>query len=236
MSGCVMPEVQNREVAPVVLLHGFDSSCLEWRYTYPLLEAAGMESWAIDLLGWGFTSSEGVSSFSVAAKREHLYEFWRSYIKRPMVLVGASLGGAAAIDFAVFYPEAVSTLVLIDASVYAKGTGNMARFPKFIAYAGVGRLHCLLPCWEDATIDFMLSGGYKVASRIKEVQKKTLVLWGENDKIVSKDFAQNDLQGSHLQYISECGHIPHVEKPDIVANLIIEFLKDKQGTCLEDKM
>lgn len=239
----------------------------EWRYAYPLIEAAGVESWAVDLLGWGFTNGEGVTSFSVAAKREHLYEFWRTYIQRPMVLVGASLGAAAAIDFAVLYPESVSSLVLIDASAYAEGTGNMAKFPKFLAYAGVsllksiplrsyanllafhsistariidsmnvGRLHCLLPHWEEATIDFMRSGGYKVATRVKEVQKKTLVIWGENDKIVSKEYAQrlqNDIQESNLQYISECGHIPHVEKPDIVANIIIEFLKGTDAKCLK---
>ena len=32
------------------------SSCLEWRAVYPLLEEAGAESWAIDILGWGFSN------------------------------------------------------------------------------------------------------------------------------------------------------------------------------------
>ncbi|KAL4316948.1 hypothetical protein AHAS_Ahas15G0336100 [Arachis hypogaea] len=45
-------------------------------------------------------------------------QFWKSYIKRPMILVGPSLGSAVAIDFVVIYPEAVENLVLIDASVY----------------------------------------------------------------------------------------------------------------------
>lgn len=34
---------------PVVLLHGFDSSCLEFRRLYPLLEAR-TETWAVDLV------------------------------------------------------------------------------------------------------------------------------------------------------------------------------------------
>lgn len=38
-------------VLSIVLL----SSCLEWRYTYPLLEEAGLEAWAVDVLGWGFS-------------------------------------------------------------------------------------------------------------------------------------------------------------------------------------
>lgn len=83
MSSCVKPLVQSN-TSPVVLLHGFDrsfrkilffffgflllnicvfevhclllfSSCLEWRYTYPLLEEAGLETWAVDILGWGFS-------------------------------------------------------------------------------------------------------------------------------------------------------------------------------------
>lgn len=33
----------------------FFSSCLEWRYTLPLLEEAGLETWAMDILGWGFS-------------------------------------------------------------------------------------------------------------------------------------------------------------------------------------
>ncbi|MQL70690.1 hypothetical protein Taro_003018 [Colocasia esculenta] len=33
----------------------------------------------------------------------------------------------------------------------------------------VGRLHCQMPWWEDATVDFMASGGYNVISHIKEI-------------------------------------------------------------------
>ena len=33
----------------------FFSSCLEWRYVLPLLEESGIETWAIDILGWGFS-------------------------------------------------------------------------------------------------------------------------------------------------------------------------------------
>ncbi|CAM9837502.1 unnamed protein product, partial [Sphacelaria rigidula] len=50
------------------------------------------------------------------AKRAHLLEFWKQVVGgRPMTLVGASLGGAIALDFAHEYPEAVRRLVLIDA-------------------------------------------------------------------------------------------------------------------------
>lgn len=139
LSSCVKP-LKRRETDPVVLLHCFDSSCLEWRCAHPLLEEAGLETWAVDVLGWGFSDLERLPPCDVASKRHHLYQFWRSYIKRPMVLVGPSLGAAVAIDFAVHYPEAVKKLVLINASVYAEGTGNLAKIPTTVAYAGVSLL------------------------------------------------------------------------------------------------
>ncbi|KAJ4762922.1 alpha/beta-Hydrolases superfamily protein [Rhynchospora pubera] len=263
MSSCVRPLHQNSN-EPVVLLHGFDSSCLEWRYVYPLLEDAGVEAWAIDILGWGFSDLETLPPCDVATKRKHLYQLWKSYIKKPMVLVGPSLGAAVAIDFVANYPDAVSKLVFLDASVYAEGAGDMAKLPRFFAYAGVfvlkslplrlyatnlafdkvpkgslldwtnvGRLHCRLPWWEDATVDFMIDGGYNVVNLIKQVKQKTLVIWGEGDRIIDKQLAIklcNDLQDSVLHMIPECGHIPHVEKPEKVTELILSFLARENVT------
>lgn len=258
MSSCVKPLVQSKE-PPIVLLHGFDSSCLEWRYGHPLLEESGFETWAIDILGWGFCDLEKLPSCDVVSKRDHFYQFWKSYIRRPMILVGPSLGSAVAIDFSVNYPEAVEKLVLMDASVYAKGTGSLATLPRSVAYAGVsllksiplrfyanyltftntsfrtsldsvnvGRLHCLLPWWDDATVDFMTSGGYNVGSLIRKVKQKTLIIWGENDRIISNKLAVQlhcELPDAILRQIPDCGHLPHLEKPDSTIKLIVEFMK-----------
>ncbi|PHT67695.1 hypothetical protein T459_27182 [Capsicum annuum] len=262
MSSCVKPK-EHKEVNPVVLLHGFDSTCLEWRYTLPLLEEAGLETWAVDILGWGFSDLERLPSCDVASKRDHLYQLWSTHIKRPMVLVGPSLGSAVAIDFSVHYPEAVDKLVLINASVYAKGTGNLATLPKAVAYAGVhllksiplrlyaasfffnvlplstriewtniGRLHCLLPWWEDATVNFMISGGYNVIDQIEHVKHKTLLILCADDQIIDYKLGVRlccELPNATLRLIPECGHIPHVEKPYVVSTLIAEFVQSDQS-------
>ncbi|KAL5582170.1 hypothetical protein UlMin_014612 [Ulmus minor] len=259
MSSCVKP-LKKSEINPVVLLHCFDSSCLEWRCGHPFLEEAGLETWAIDVLGWGFSDLERLPPCNVATKRNHLYQLWKSHVKRPMILVGPSLGAAVAIDFAVHYPEAVKKLVLINASVYAKGTGNLAKLPKLVAYAGVsllkslplrfyantlafkcislattldwtnvGRLHCLLPWWKDATVNFMNSGGYNVADQIKQVKQKVLIICGENDQIISYKQIMRlhcELPDSRLKIVPDSGHLAHVEKPIHVAKLIAEFAQD----------
>jgi pimeloyl-ACP methyl ester carboxylesterase len=99
--------------SPILLLHGFDSSLLEFRALLPLL-AVQHEVWAVDLLGSGFTERLPHLAMNPTTIRQHLYATWQQLIHRPIVLVGASLGAAVAIDFALTYPECVSRLVLID--------------------------------------------------------------------------------------------------------------------------
>ncbi|XP_049934712.1 uncharacterized protein LOC116257619 isoform X7 [Nymphaea colorata] len=200
LSSCVKP-LQKTEEKPTVLLHGFDScsSCLEWRYTFPLLEGAGLETWALDVLGWGFSDLEQLPPCDVVSKREHLYQFWRSHIKRPMVLVGPSLGAAIAIDLAVSHPEAVSELVLIDASVYAKGTGWLSKLPRFAAYAG------------DLQIEKMIGGDYEKGG-----------IYFLSDSVGIATFSTTSLSSSfqwHLRlghpYVSKLRHLlPHLSVPE----------------------
>jgi pimeloyl-ACP methyl ester carboxylesterase len=130
------PDAENRDVtddAPIMLLHGFDSSLLEFRRLLPLL-GERRSVWAMDLLGFGFTDRAIDPDFDFTPEniKIHLYYTWKTLVQKPMVLVGASMGGAAAIDFALTYPEAVAKLVLIDAAGFAKGpaiSGVLSRFP-----------------------------------------------------------------------------------------------------------
>ncbi|KAF6256954.1 Alpha/Beta hydrolase protein [Scenedesmus sp. NREL 46B-D3] len=246
---------------PVVLLHGFDSSSLEFRRLYPLLEPH-TETYAVDLVGWGFTDCEPFAAnpdltISPQQKREHLFSFWREHIQRPMVLVGSSLGGAIALDFALEYPQAVEKLVLIDAQGFIEGIGPMASLPRPVAAAGVwvlrseqlrmaanrmayhdqafatldamrvGRLHTNLPGWADANIAFMRSGGYRISTRIRQVQQPALVLWGRQDQILEPKYAamfEEALPNATLQWVEECGHCAHLEQPTITAASILAFI------------
>ncbi|MCF4968226.1 alpha/beta fold hydrolase [Nostoc sp. CMAA1605] len=182
---------------PILLIHGFDSSVLEFRRLLPLL-AQENETWAVDLLGFGFTDRLAGIQFSPLAIKTHLYYFWKTLIQEPMILVGASMGGAAAIDFTLTYPEAVKKLVLID-SAGLRGGSPLAKlmFPPLDAWATgflqslkvrdrVTRtayknvnlasvdalcctaLHLEMSNWSQALISFTKSGGYS-AFRFKKL-------------------------------------------------------------------
>ncbi len=178
---------------PILLLHGFDSSVFEFRRLLPLL-AAEQETWAIDLLGFGFTERAAGITFSPAEIKTHLHAFWGTLIRQPVILVGASMGGAAAIDFALTYPDAVAQLVLLDSAGFAAGPAMgkylvppfdylataFLRNPKVrdriskTAYcdptyasldaATCAALHLEAPNWNQAMIAFTKSGGYNFLS------------------------------------------------------------------------
>lgn len=70
--------------APVLLLHGFDSSSLEFRRLWPILEES-LETWAVDLVGWGFSDSgaarhKAAMKLGPKQKRDHLYAFWQQKV------------------------------------------------------------------------------------------------------------------------------------------------------------
>jgi len=70
------------------LLHGFDSSCLEYRRLFPLL-AERAETWAVDLLGWGFTDAgdAGIGGGGAGTDGERGSGWGRKRNARPVCIV-----------------------------------------------------------------------------------------------------------------------------------------------------
>ncbi|MBV8884405.1 MAG: alpha/beta hydrolase [Chroococcidiopsidaceae cyanobacterium CP_BM_RX_35] len=198
---------------PILLLHGFDSSVLEFRRLLPLLWAHN-ETWAVDLLGFGFTERLLGLQFDPPAIKTHLYCFWKTLIDQPVTLLGASMGGATAIDFALTYPHAVQRLILINSVGYT-GSFPQGRFlfppfdylaveywrqrkvqalllgeifgmePDSIEALRCAALHLSMPNWHEAMIAFTKSGGYTdMVDRIPRINQPTLILWSESDEIL----------------------------------------------------
>jgi pimeloyl-ACP methyl ester carboxylesterase len=175
-----------------------------------------------------------------------------------VILVGASMGGAAAIDFTLTYPEVVKQLVLMD-SAGLKGNSPLAKYifppldywateflrnpkvrdricrtayknPDLISEDALccGELHLQMPNWTQALIAFTKSGGYSAFkfNQLAQIEQPTLILWGDSDKILGTRDAPKFAKAIHqskLIWIKDCGHIPHLEQSQIVAQHILEF-------------
>ncbi|MCU0552891.1 MAG: alpha/beta hydrolase [Leptolyngbya sp. Prado105] len=148
------------------------------------------EIWAIDLLGFGFTEPVPLIPVNPQSIRQHLLGILQAWITQPVILIGASLGGAVAIDFTLHYPDWVKSLILID-SVGFSGSfpigqflpssllelgADWLRFRKQTALKAAATLpllnstlidalrcsllHQEMPGWKEAIISFSQTGGY----------------------------------------------------------------------------
>jgi pimeloyl-ACP methyl ester carboxylesterase len=153
-------------------------------------------------LGFGFTQRVPGIKFTPTEIKTHLYHFWKTLINQPVILVGASMGGAAAIDFTLTYPEVVEKLVLIDSAGLTGGSplsklmfppldylaAEFLRNPKVrqsISRAAYydksfasedaclcATLHLEMPNWHQGLIAFTKSGGY-TAFKVKQLGQIT---------------------------------------------------------------
>uniref|UniRef100_A0A6U0GZQ1 AB hydrolase-1 domain-containing protein n=1 Tax=Helicotheca tamesis TaxID=374047 RepID=A0A6U0GZQ1_9STRA len=265
---------ENKNALPLLLVHGLDSSCLEYRRLGPKLAALGIDTYAVDLLGWGYTQLDDVNTFSAQAKVDALAAFWEVVGQnQPVCIAGASLGGAASIEYAssslVEGDGIVQGAIFIDAQGFIDGIGPMASLPPFLAKAGiqvlkseplresanqmsyydkeayatedalkVGRYHCLRDGWDDAFLSFMQSGGFSPSSKVDKIDVPSLILWGRQDGILDgKEFTKKFVEAlpdTELRWIEECGHVPHLEQPDITAETIASFLRSDKFENMEE--
>ena len=98
----------------VLLLHGFDSCFLEYRRLTPFLKNNN-KLIIPDLFGFGFSPRTSGNKYGFKYLMKHLNSVL-NYVsgKRPVGLIGASMGGALALELARQNPRKVNKLLLLS--------------------------------------------------------------------------------------------------------------------------
>ncbi len=96
-------------VSDIVALHGFMGVGADFE---PFTEACGLDMGTPDLIGHGAFQCADPTEYSLDAQLEH----WFARIPTGSILMGYSMGGRLALQFACRYPQHLSGLVLIGAT------------------------------------------------------------------------------------------------------------------------
>jgi len=97
---------------PIILLHGFGASSGHWRNNIPALSEQHTV-YALDLLGFG-ASEKPPTLYQVNLWVEQVFEFWRTFIHHPAVIVGNSIGSLIGLIAAQKHPEMARGVVAIS--------------------------------------------------------------------------------------------------------------------------
>ncbi len=96
---------------PLIILHGLFGSSDNW-YTVAKEFAKTRKVFLLDLRNHG--QSPHSDDFNYTIMTEDLHEFVEEHSLKAPVILGHSLGGKTAMNFAVRYPEALEKLIVVD--------------------------------------------------------------------------------------------------------------------------
>lgn len=188
-------------------------------------------------------------SITVSYLTERLAEYLDKFVQTPPYhLVGSSLGGQLAVQYASLYPEKIDRLVLLCPS----GMGSEERLPVMesarardyralvestfcdtrMASTGIVDYYeekFKSRAWRRAFFETVRSTkSHSVRDRLSYIERPVLVICGGNDRIVDTHVVQEavaSLPNYQCVTITGCGHAPQLEQPHIVNRLILDFLR-----------
>ena len=236
---------------PLILIHGLADNIAVWDSVIPSL-AARFRVVALDQIGFG-RSDKPLLNYRVSTFVDFLDGFMTEVKIERASLVGNSLGGWVAADFALKHPERVERLVLSDAAGFAALAKTMdpralsalrlasredirylgsltfrdKRFYEDVDLAFKERVTAGDSYTVGQLLDATIRGDDVLDNRLRTIKRPTLVIWGRDDKLIPLNFGerfQQEIANCRLRIIDNCGHMPQVECANEFSNAVLEFL------------
>ena len=228
----------------VVLVHGAGGTHLYWPSEVRRIQ--GYRVLAVDLPGHGKSAGRGFQS--IEAYVEALLEWMQAVPLHQAVFVGHSMGGAIALSMALDHGEHVTALGLLGSGARLRvhpeilqRTASDTTLQSAIALVVANsfseqapeRLVDLAARRMGETRrsvlygDFLACDAFNEMDRLGEIDKPSIVITGEEDRMTPTRYAQflaDSLPNAELHVIPQAGHMVMLEKPQQVANLLKRFL------------
>ncbi len=236
----------------MVLVHGYASSAILWRYTIEALAVSGKyRVIAINNRGAGDSDRTGSEDdYTVQSFANDLYNGVSELGLSDFILVGHSMGGATVTQFAVNHQDMLRGLALLNSAPlagraladnweeelrasFAEGgltRGDMGYQAPHITQDFVDEVNSIIlrnPI-ERAIGGRRSMGALRLRERLGEIAVPTMVIGGDRDTTVGVDNIVAEYlalpEGTrHLHVFHGIGHSPNVEVPKRLAGLLERF-------------
>lgn len=240
--------------APLMLLHGFGAN--KDNFTWVARHLTHRCRLIIpDHIGFGESSRPQNADYSPTAQAKRLRAFAHALGIDRLHLGGSSMGGQIAMTYAALFPGEVESLWLLDPAgvwsapktafqtVYAETGRNTLMAKNVDEYAAVLKTVMLDPPFIPRPIMNVLAreriSNYALEERIfqqiatdsvenraSHISIPTLIVWGENDRVLSvaaADHLHRLMPRSKRIIMRNTGHLPMMEQPKQTARDYLEF-------------
>jgi pimeloyl-ACP methyl ester carboxylesterase len=238
----------------IVFLHGYSDSWFSFSRVLPLLSPE-YHAFVPDQRGHG-ESERPECCYTVDDFAADVDAFMDAVRIEEAILVGHSGGTLIPPRVAVSYPHRVSRLILIGSAIMGHnneamvGLGEEVRAledpipPEFAREFQESTIYNPLPeeflekvvseslklparVWRDYMERVILTPDH--AARLGEIDVPTLILWGEQDAMFSREEEEQlarTIPDATLKVYPETGHAVHWERPEEVVRDLEEFMTD----------
>jgi pimeloyl-ACP methyl ester carboxylesterase len=239
----VVPDLSKGKL--LIYIHGAGGN---GHYGHKLLDllAANHSPLAFDFPSHG--RSSGTESLkSIPAYSDCLYALAQQLRLRPAVLVGHSMGGAIAMDFALRHADQVEALILVaTAAKFTLPSDRIdiwkqvmtGRAPQPFtkdAFSPTTPMNIVQEGWMEQIktdprvryFDLVACSEVDITPRLGEIRKPTLVVCGQDDVVTPVALGEqlrNGISGAKLEVVPEAGHAVPLEKPKELCELIEKFV------------
>jgi len=239
---------------PILFLHGFDSSLLEFRRIYPYLKSH-FQLIIPDLLGFGFSPRIFSDQYNPENIILNLIDLIKELnISKKLNIVGASMGGSAALLLSNEISKQINkSMLLSPAGLFGDSRSIPRPFNQIgAAFLGlplvrknlcrqafaypqksvgikeeqIASIHLGCDGWRNSLASFASSGGFGGSYKyLQNIPIKTVC--GLNDRILGKNEINKlrDTKSLNFLGLKNCGHLPHLDLPELTSKIIFDFFK-----------
>lgn len=240
----------------VVLIHGLGASAERWKSVIPRL-GRKYRVIAPDLLGFGH-SDKPLVEYTPEFFAEFLFNFLKTVDVKMPFIIGSSLGGRIAVEYALRYGQYIEKIILVSPAGSIKHPT-----PALVSYIKAA----LYPSYEGVKTAFelMANKGEKISQniindfiermqipnakmafmstlqsleedktntvRFAQIFNPTLIIWGENDSVIPINYAvdfTSTIKNCKYHVIKNGGHVPYVENPEEFTKIVLNFFDNNR--------
>ena len=236
----------------LVLVHGLGASAERWNGVIPNF-AKHYHVIVPDLIGFGY-SDKPIIDYTPDFFSTFLGKFFDALgIKHPNV-IGSSLGGQIAAEYASAHPNNIEKLILVSPSgVMKKSTPALDAYIMAALYPNEQSAKNAFEMMESSgnQVDDMIVRGFVermqlpnaklafmstvlglknseiITPKLHTIHSPTLIIWGSKDPVIPILHAESfvsSIQDCRFFRMDDCGHTPYVQDPDTFSSIVLEFL------------